>query len=133
MYGAAWCRFCRAAKLLLAECGIPFRYVDVEALGGPAAVIDALEVAQKTIPIVYSDGGHIGGYDSLCAQLGKPLLVNEKGPLGFCDDFELTPSATELRWDLKDSSKARKGEPAAGRRRSCPARSPRVPQTPRGA
>lgn len=70
VYGAAWCRFCRAAKLLLAECGIGFRYVDVEALGGPAAVIAALGVAQNTIPIVYHDGAHIGGYDSLCALLG---------------------------------------------------------------
>ena len=77
VYGAAWCRFCRAAKLLLAESGIAFRYVDVEGLGGPAAVIDALEVSQRTIPIVYSDGAHIGGYDALCAQLG-PKKVAER-------------------------------------------------------
>ena len=42
-------------------------------------------------------------------QLGKALLENSSGCVGYCDDFELTPSTTELRWDLKDSSKARKG------------------------
>ncbi|KOO32236.1 protein nlrc3 [Chrysochromulina tobinii] len=42
-------------------------------------------------------------------QLGKALLENSSGCVGYCDDFELTPSTTELRWDLKDSTKARKG------------------------
>jgi len=42
-------------------------------------------------------------------QLGKALLENEHGGVGYSDDFELTPGTTELRWDLKDSSKARKG------------------------
>ena len=42
-------------------------------------------------------------------QLGRALLENEAGVVGYCDDFDLTPASTELRWDLKDGSKARKG------------------------
>ena len=85
IYGAAWCRFCRAAKMLLDELGISYRYVDVEAAGGPAAVIAALGVSQQTIPLVYgrAEMGQppdqppeqpptlLGGFDDLCAELGR--------------------------------------------------------------
>jgi len=85
IYGAAWCRFCRAAKMLLDELGIDYRYVDVEAVGGPAAVIAALGVSQKTIPLVYGRAelgqspdhspdqasALLGGFDDLCAELGR--------------------------------------------------------------
>ena len=42
-------------------------------------------------------------------QLGRALLDNVHGAVGHCDDFELTAGMTELRWDLKESGKARKG------------------------
>ena len=42
-------------------------------------------------------------------HLGKALLENTAGAVGYCDTFELTPSTTELRWDMKDSSNVRKG------------------------
>lgn len=76
VYGAGWCRHCRAAKALLeaiSEAGVhgtAYRYVDVEALGGPAAVLAALEVArQSTIPIAYADGELLGGFEALAAFL----------------------------------------------------------------
>ena len=77
VYGAAWCRFCRATKLLLDELRIGYRYVDVEAVGGPAAVIAALGVAQTTIPLVFANRSPdqspalLGGFDDLCAELGR--------------------------------------------------------------
>lgn len=71
VYGAGWCRFCRAAKLLLAESGREFKYVDIEALGDKAAVIAALGVEQSTIPIVYNDGQLLGGFDDTAAFIAQ--------------------------------------------------------------
>jgi len=42
-------------------------------------------------------------------QLGKALLENTESRVGYCDDFELTPSTTELFWDMKEKGQARKG------------------------
>jgi len=67
VYGAAWCRFCRSAKLLLDGMKTKYDYVDVEALGGPAAVIAALGAAQSSIPLVYHDEALLGGFDGLSA------------------------------------------------------------------
>ena len=37
-------------------------------------------------------------------ELGKALLENEGGAIGFCDDFDLRPGSTELDIDLKELS-----------------------------
>ena len=93
VYGAAWCRFCRAAKLLLDEIGLDYHYVDVEAAGGPAAVIAALGVSQQTIPLVYGPAvpgtspALLGGFDDLCVELGRSGL----GRSGAGAATEITP------------------------------------------
>ena len=33
VYGAGWCSFCRAVRLLLNEQGLHFKYIDIEAHG----------------------------------------------------------------------------------------------------
>jgi Ran GTPase-activating protein (RanGAP) involved in mRNA processing and transport len=42
-------------------------------------------------------------------ELGKALLDNPRGRLGYCDEFHLSPGASELEIDLKESAAARRG------------------------
>ena len=42
-------------------------------------------------------------------QLGKALLENEQGVLGYCDEFGIAAGATELDIDLKETAAARRG------------------------
>jgi len=63
--------------------------------------------SNSTLTTLLFDGATIAEAER--TQLGKALLENTDGNVGFCDDFDLSPTTTELSWDLKESSKARKG------------------------
>ena len=65
--------------------------------------------SNTTLTTLNLDGATIAEAER--TQLGKVLLDNESGVVGHCDDFELAAGSTTLRWDLKESGKARKGVP----------------------
>lgn len=72
--GKSKCRFCRAAKALLAEHGIAFDEV-------PIRFFTHLVPAHfTTVPIIFLQGKLIGGYQDLCQHLGVDDLLNTNEP-----------------------------------------------------
>jgi len=46
------CRWCRAAKLLVENCGLKFKFVDVDEFGGPPGVRQFLSVSHGVYCII---------------------------------------------------------------------------------
>jgi glutaredoxin 3 len=79
LYTTPYCGYCRAAKRLLARKGVAFTEIDVS--GDLALRQEMIDRANggRTVPQVFIDGTHIGGYDEL-AELERaakldPLLA----------------------------------------------------------
>ena len=67
IYGKQGCSYCTLAKQLLGQFSKEFQYIDIE------EDMDALDLIVsngfKTVPQIYLDGEHIGGYEDLKKQL----------------------------------------------------------------
>lgn len=60
MYGADWCGDCRRSKRLLAELGVEYTNIDVEADPSAADKVREINGGAQSIPvIVFSDGTHL--------------------------------------------------------------------------
>ena len=60
MYSAEWCGDCRRSKRLLAELGVEYTLIDVEADPSAAAKVMEINGGMQSIPvIVFSDGTHL--------------------------------------------------------------------------
>lgn len=70
IYGSATCTYCDRAKALLEARGIPFAYFDVDADDGAFDRLFALIGSWKTVPQIFVDGEHVGGFDKLQERLG---------------------------------------------------------------
>ncbi len=66
MYTTPFCGFCSAAKSLLQSKEIPYSEIDVT---GPEARTLMIQKAngRRTVPQIFFDDTHIGGYDDLAA------------------------------------------------------------------
>jgi glutaredoxin 3 len=79
VYSSPFCGYCGAAKRLLARKGAAFTEVDV--MFDPQRRLEMVERSggRQTVPQIFIDGRHIGGYDELSAldQRGEldPLLA----------------------------------------------------------
>ena len=79
IYTKAWCPYCSRAMALLASKGVAPEEHDLT-MGGPrrAEMIDRAG-GRTTVPQVFIDGRHVGGYDDLAAldRQGRldPLLA----------------------------------------------------------
>jgi len=67
IYTSPLCGFCHAAKRLLNEKGVSFAEVDV--LAQPERKSEMIERANggRTVPQIFIDDAHIGGYDDMAA------------------------------------------------------------------
>jgi glutaredoxin 3 len=67
VYSSPFCGFCSAAKRLLKAKGAEFTEVDV--MFEPARRDEMIERSggRRTVPQIFIDGRHIGGYDDLDA------------------------------------------------------------------
>ena len=79
MYATDWCPYCAGARRLLEAKGVAWREIDVDL--SPDARAQMRERARRTsVPQIFIDGRHIGGYDDLKAldDAGglDPLLKN---------------------------------------------------------
>ena len=78
VYSTAWCPYCRGAKRLLEAKGVTYVEIDVDT--DPRLRREMIERAQGrfTVPQVFADGRHLGGFDDLVALDRKgeldPLL-----------------------------------------------------------
>lgn len=79
IYTSPLCGYCHAAKRLLTQKDQAFDEIDV--LSDPARKAEMMQRAagRRTVPQIFIDGTHVGGFDDLYAldQAGKldPLLA----------------------------------------------------------
>jgi len=66
VYTAPGCPFCVQAKALLSRRGVSFSEIDAGADPAQRAALMARS-GRRTVPQIYLDGRHIGGFDDLLA------------------------------------------------------------------
>ena len=69
---ADWCPYCKKAKMLLVKNKIPFVNVDIEKNNIDSKDIQLL-TNQTSIPQIYLNGKHIGGFTDLAKKLKVKL------------------------------------------------------------
>ena len=67
VYSQPFCGYCSAAKRLLKEKGGEYSEVDVMSEAGHREEMIEGSGARRTVPQIFIDGRHIGGYDDLSA------------------------------------------------------------------
>ena len=79
VYSQPFCGYCSAAKRLLTAKGAAYTEIDVMAEAGRRAEMMDRSGGRRTVPQIFIDGRHIGGYDDLGAldKAGQldPLLA----------------------------------------------------------
>lgn len=67
LYTTAYCGYCRAAKQLLARKGLD--YVEIDVGLDPEKRMEMVQLAggQRTVPQIFINDRHVGGYDELAA------------------------------------------------------------------
>ncbi len=66
MYATSWCGYCAMARRLLDGKGQTWEEIDVEAV--PGSRQEMMERSgRRTVPQIFVDGRHVGGYDDLAA------------------------------------------------------------------
>ncbi len=84
MYATAWCPYCQMAERLLRRKGVEFETIRVDL--EPQRRIEMMERTQRrTVPQIYVDEYHVGGYDDL-SELDRegrldPLLLGKDASL----------------------------------------------------
>lgn len=66
MYATAWCPFCSAARSLLLQKGVHIDEIDVDLAPGARAEMEARS-GRHTVPQIFIDAYHVGGFDDLLA------------------------------------------------------------------
>jgi glutaredoxin 3 len=79
VYSQPFCGYCSAAKRLLTAKGAPYTEIDVMMEAGKRDEMIERSGGRRTVPQIFIDGRHIGGFDDLNAldKAGKldPLLA----------------------------------------------------------
>ena len=79
VYSQPFCGYCSAAKRLLTAKGAEFTEIDVMSLPDRRQEMIERSGGRRTVPQIFIDGRHIGGFDDLNAldQAGEldPLLA----------------------------------------------------------
>ncbi len=65
LYTTPYCGFCRAAKRLLDRKGHAFVEIDVSGDAALREEMIARAFGRRTVPQIFIDGTHVGGYDEL--------------------------------------------------------------------
>lgn len=79
IYGHARCRWCHAAKLFVETLRLPFNYYDIESDEGAAARLAKLNPDYETVPQIFVEGEHLGGYTDLVAAYSEKRLIQLLG------------------------------------------------------
>ena len=76
MYTGPFCNYCEAAKRLLARNNAPYNEIDISKVEG--AMDEMIEKAngKRTIPQIFFDNLHIGGYDEARALEKQNKLLD---------------------------------------------------------
>jgi glutaredoxin 3 len=67
VYSQPFCGYCTAAKRLLQQKGAEFTEFDVMVEAGRRTEMIERSGGRRTVPQIFIDGRHVGGYDDLSA------------------------------------------------------------------
>jgi len=82
VYSSLYCPYCNAAKLLLEQKNLKFKEILIDKNSKLRNEMIRLSNGRKTVPQIFFDELHIGGYDDL-------KKIDEKGNLiKFLKDYE---------------------------------------------
>ena len=76
MYSGPLCNFCEAAKRLLVRNNLKFREIDISTKDGLREEMIQKSNGKRTIPQIFFDEDHIGGYQELRALEKSGELKN---------------------------------------------------------
>ena len=76
MYTGPMCNFCDAAKRLLNRNNIPYKEIDIAIEDGKREEMLAKSNGRRTIPQIFFNEYHVGGYEELRALEKKGELLN---------------------------------------------------------
>ena len=76
VYMGPRCNFCDAAKRLLVRNNIPFKEINIALQEGKKEEMLSKSNGRQTIPQIFFDDLHIGGYEELRALEKKGELLN---------------------------------------------------------
>jgi glutaredoxin 3 len=62
LYTTSWCPYCQRAKRLFDSKGVSYREIDVEAVDGARAQMQARS-GRNTVPQIFIGEHHLGGFD----------------------------------------------------------------------
>ena len=67
MYTGPLCNYCEAAKRLLTRNNVPYNEIDISKVDGAMDEMIKKANGKRTIPQIFFDDQHIGGYDEVRA------------------------------------------------------------------
>ena len=67
MYTGPFCNYCEAAKRLLTRNNAPYNEIDISKVAGAVDEMFKKANGKRTIPQIFFDEEHIGGYDEVRA------------------------------------------------------------------
>jgi glutaredoxin 3 len=67
VYSQPFCGYCTAAKRLLQQKGVELTEIDVMVEAGRRSEMIERSGGRRTVPQIFIDGRHVGGYDDLSA------------------------------------------------------------------
>ena len=75
LYTTPYCGYCRAAKHLLNKKSVAFTEIDVSEDMGLRQEMISRAFGQRTVPQIFINGTHVGGYDEL-AELERAAKLD---------------------------------------------------------
>ena len=76
MYSGPWCNFCEATKRLLLRNNLEFKEIDISSKDGLRDEMIKKANGRRTIPQIFFDDHHVGGYIELRELEKKGELIN---------------------------------------------------------
>ena len=76
MYTGPLCNYCEAAKRLLARNNAPYNEIDISKVDGAMDEMIKKANGKRTIPQIFFDDHHVGGYVELRELEKKGELIN---------------------------------------------------------
>ena len=76
IYTGPMCNYCEAAKRLLARNNAPYDEIDISKVAGAADEMIKKANGKRTIPQIFFDDHHVGGYVELRELEKKGELIN---------------------------------------------------------
>jgi cysteine synthase A len=107
MFALEWCEFCWSLRKLFAQCGIPYRSVDLDSTayqrddrGGQIRAVLTARTGSKTIPQVFVGGEYIGGCTETLDAFREGRLQDllHRHDVGFDESVRIDPYTLLPGW-----------------------------------